>query len=94
MDKKFKCPQPIIGKDRASCSNGASYGERWCDKNLVTYPVSYQYNGRIVLDGKWYAGYEVPDPIVPKGFELVGIGCGLELNAHPPLATRYLKPIE
>ena len=67
--------------------------EKWCNSYLVTYPVSYRYNGGIIIDGKWYEGYTVPRPKVPKGFELVSIGCGLQLNAHPPYATSYLKPI-
>lgn len=69
-------------------------GERWCKSFLVTYPVSYRYNGGTIVDGEWYEGYEVPPPDVPKGFSLVGIGCGLQLNAHPPYATAYLKPDE
>jgi len=69
-------------------------GEKWCDNHLVTYPVSYRYNGGIVIDDTWYEGYEVAKPTVPEGFKLVGIGCGLQLNASPPFATAYLKPIE
>jgi len=69
-------------------------GERWSESFLVTYPTSYRYNGGIVIDGKWYQGYKVVSPKVPKGFELVGIACGLQLNARPPYATRYLKPID
>jgi hypothetical protein len=69
-----------------------SIGERWCNSFLVTYPVSYRYNGGIIVDGKWYEGYKVPSPKVPKGFTLRGIGCGLQLNVHPPYATAYLKP--
>ena len=81
-DKKlYKCPRPTL-----------TMGEKWCDSRLVTYPVSYEYNGGIVLDDEWYDGFEVPSPIVPAGFELVGIGIGLQLNAQPPYATAYLKP--
>jgi hypothetical protein len=65
----------------------------WCHSFLVTFPVSYRYNGGIVIDDEWYAGYEVPPPVVPAGFELVGIGCGLQLNARPPYATQYLRPL-
>jgi len=60
----------------------------------VTYPVSYSYNGGTVIDDKWYAGYEVPKPIVPKGYKLTSIGVGLQLNAHPPYATMILEPID
>ena len=76
--------------------------EKWLDSHLVVYPVSYKYNGGIVLDkkghvcfknGKWYAGFKVPKPIAPKGFKLVDIGVGLNLNAYPPMKTAYLKPI-
>lgn len=79
--KLFKCPKPELTKT-----------EKWCDNYLVTYPVSYEYNGGTIIDGEWYDGYEVPRPDVPEGFELVGIGCGLQLNAHPPYATAYLEP--
>jgi len=76
----IKCPQPVIKSTRP---RGA---EKWCDGWLVEYPVSYDFNGG--------PSYHVPPPIVPEGFELVGIGCGLQLNARPPLATMYLKPLK
>lgn len=81
--KTKKCPKPYL-----------DIGERWCNSFLVTFPVSYQYNGGIVIDDEWFDGYEVPEPDVPEGFELKGIGCGLQLNARPPYATRYLKPLD
>ncbi len=56
----------------------------------VQFPSSYRYNGGTIIDGEWYDGYEVGDPIVPAGFKLVGLGVGLQLNAHPPLATQRL----
>lgn len=59
----------------------------------VTYPVSISYNGGTVVDGKWYGGYLVPDPIVPAGYELVDMGVGLQLNARPPTCTMKLRPI-
>lgn len=71
-----------------------SIAERWCQSFLVTYPVSIRYNGGMVEDDKWYEGYKVPKPKVPEGFKLVGIGCGLQLNCHPPYTTAYLKPID
>ena len=58
----------------------------------VTYPVSYIYNGGCCMGKEWFAGYEVPDPIVPDTHELVGIGVGLQLNAYPPRATKVLRP--
>lgn len=58
--------------------------------NLVKYPVSYKYNGGIVFNGKWYNGFEVGEPIVPEGFKLMGIGCGLQFNSIPPEATARL----
>lgn len=67
--------------------------EKWCASFLVTFPVSYKYNGGIFIDGEHYEGYEVTKPKVPDGFELKSIGCGLQLNAHPPYATQYLKPL-
>jgi len=62
-------------------------GEKWCNSYLVTYPVSYRYNGGIVVNGKWHEGYLVPRPHVPKGYMLTGIGCGFQMNARPPQAT-------
>lgn len=58
----------------------------------VTYPVSYKYNGGYVMHGddQWYAGFYVPEPVVPAGWKLVGIGVGLQLNARPPYATMLL----
>ena len=82
MPKLFKYSKPQLTK-----------GEHWCDNYLVTFPVSYTYNGGIVIEGEWYDGYEVPEPDVPKGYELRSISCGLQLNAHPPYATMYLKPL-
>ena len=77
----FKCPVPKLRRMKKNL-----LGE-----GAVTYPVSYRYNGGIVVDGKWYEGYEVPPPKIPKGFELVGLGLGLQLNARPPIATMYLQ---
>jgi hypothetical protein len=68
--------------------------EKWCDSCLVTYPISYRYNGGITIDGEWYEGVEVPDPIVPKGYKLEGIGVGLQLNAIPPEACMYLEKVD
>ncbi len=68
--------------------------ERWLKRHLVVYPVSYTYNGGIIVDGDWYEGFEVDPPIVPEGFELVDIGVGLDMNNKPPLATNYLRPKE
>jgi len=68
-------------------------GEKWLDSHLVTYPVSYRYNGGIVIDGQWHNGVSVPEPDVPEGFRLVDIGIGLQHNAQPPIATKYLEPI-
>jgi len=81
-DKFFHFPAPDLTKKARH------------DKRVeVTYPVSYTYNGGTVIDGKWYAGYEVPKPIVPKGYKLTGIGVGFQFNAHPPYATMILEPI-
>lgn len=57
---------------------------------LVTYPVSYEYNGGIVINNEWYNGYEVEAPIVPDGLCLQSIGCGLQMNCQPPFATSRL----
>ena len=69
-------------------------GENWLDGKLIHYTVSYDYNGGMVVDDKWYQGYKVPSPIIPKGYALVSIGVGLQMNAKPPFATAYLKPLE
>jgi len=58
----------------------------------VSYQVSQVYNGGIVKDGEWFTGYVVPPPVVPAGFKLVWDGCGLELNASPPLCYALLIP--
>lgn len=81
MFKKF--PRPKLLKT-----------ENWSDGCLVTFPVSYRYNGGIAIDGEYYKGFEVPDPIVPEGYKLKGIGIGLQLNAKPPEATMYLKKVD
>jgi hypothetical protein len=59
----------------------------------VTFPVSYEYNGGIVIKGKWYKGYEVPPPTIPKGYKLESIAVGLQLNSRPPYATMALTKI-
>ena len=82
--KPFKCPQPVIRKNERG-------REKWLDGVLVMYPTSITYNGGTVIDGEWYSGYEVPQPKIPKGYELVSIYCGDQLNNHPPLATRLLR---
>jgi len=59
----------------------------------VTFPCSITYNGGTIINGEWYSGYEVPKPKVPKGFELVSLGVGAQLNARPPYSTMLLKKI-
>lgn len=71
-----------------------TFDERWCNSCLVKYPVSYKYNGGVVYNDRWYEGFKVSAPKVPKGFKLVGMGIGLELNARPPLATAYLQALD
>jgi hypothetical protein len=66
-------------------------GKRWGSGTLVTFPVSYTYNGGICVGEDWYPGFEVPPPVVPEGYELVGMGIALQLNARPPYATMLLK---
>lgn len=84
------CPKPSLTpasqKDRNKARKGLAHE--------VTYPVSYRYNGGIIVEGEWYEGHEVPKPDVPEGWELVNIGVGLQLNARPPYATMVLKPIK
>jgi hypothetical protein len=59
----------------------------------VRFPVSYRYNGGCIIDGDWYPGVEVPEPLIPKGYELVGLGCGLAFYCQPPESTQYLQKI-
>jgi len=56
----------------------------------VTFPVSYTYNGGIIIDGKWYKGFRVPYPKLREGFTLKTLGVGLDLNQKPPRATMLL----
>ena len=58
----------------------------------ITYAVSYKYNGGIVVGDEWCVGFDVPLPVVPKGYELKSAGVGLDLNFRPPRATAYLVP--
>lgn len=80
-------------RDFFHCPATELRGEATKDGKEVQYAVSYEYNGGIVISGKWYKGFKVPPPILPYGYKLVGIGVGLELNAKPPLATARLVPI-
>lgn len=82
MMKKYPAPVIKIGNMQVG------------DFITVTYPVSYRYNGGIIICGKWYERVEVPEPIVPDGYELHGIGIGLNLNAIPPIATASLKRMQ
>jgi hypothetical protein len=69
--------------------------QKWSYSFLVTFPVSYEYNGGFVDEntGKFYSGYAVVNPKIPEGFKLTSIGCGLQLNVYPPYATYYLEPM-
>ena len=58
----------------------------------VDVPHGISYNGGTVVKGKWYSGFEVPEPIIPEGYELASDYCGSQLNAHPPYVTMYLQP--
>lgn len=82
--RPFKCAAPVINPHQKGL-------EKWGKDRLVQYPVSISYNGGIVIEDEWYSGYEVPPPIVPDGWELVSIHCGLQLNARPPLATQIIR---
>lgn len=80
MNKQY--PKPKLNKT-----------EKWNDGCLVTYPVSYSYNGGITIDDTWYEGVEVPSPDVPEGYEMKNISIGLNLMAIPPEATMYLEKV-
>ena len=79
MSKLFACPPTDLRK----------YTPK--ERREITYAVTYCYNGGITVDGEWYDGYHVPGPLMNPGYVIVGIGVGLQLNAHPPLATGVLK---
>jgi hypothetical protein len=79
MLEHIQCPKPVLPE----------LGRR--ESMEVSYPVSYTYNGGIFLKGGHYKGYIVPEPDVPDGCEIVGIGVGLQLNAQPPHCTRVLR---
>ena len=64
--------------------------ERWCDGYLVMFPVSCRYNGGICVDDVHYDGFDVPKVQATDGYRFVDIGCGLQLNARPPYATKLL----
>jgi len=59
----------------------------------VTFPVSYTYNGGVIVGGEWYKGIKVPLPDVPVGYKLVELTIGYNLNSVPPLKTMLLKKI-
>lgn len=82
--KYFKLPAPIV----------EFKGPKWGKGKIVTYPVSYRYNGGTIINDEWYDGYEVPPPIVPEGFRLINIAIGLQLNAHPPYASMLMQKEE
>ena len=96
----FKCPRAELHISNKEQKKLEKTGH--CE---VTYPVSIRYNGGMTLNEKgemlysakqkgqfkWYEGYSVPRPKVLKGYELVNIGVGYQLNAHPPYATMVLR---
>lgn len=81
--KMFKCEKPVIKINQSKFKKGKSFE--------VSFPVSYKYNGGIVIDGKHYDGYEVPNPDLPEGWELLSIGVGLQMT-YPPYCTKVLTP--
>jgi len=100
--KYFKYPRPDLSISKKERKRLEKTGH--CQ---VTFPESCAYNGGIILtpDGKmdincknpkskWYNGYKVPSPRVPKGYELVSIGVGSDLNCNPPYATMVLRKVE
>jgi len=89
----FRMCRPVIKVDRKGKPMNPHRAEKWCDSWLVTYPTGYRYNGGIVINGKWCNGFVIDAPDVPNGYKLISIGCGLQLNACPPYATKYLKKI-
>jgi hypothetical protein len=78
-------PVPASRKDKRLANQGKAH--------QVVFPVSYSYNGGMEYKGQWYKGFKVPRPKVPKGWELIDIGVGLQLNARPPFSTMALRPL-
>lgn len=61
-------------------------------EGVVDYPVSTDYNGGHFVKGiGLIAGYDVPEPIVPHGFELVEMYFGLQYNNYPPTKKNMLR---
>jgi len=73
--KYFRVKRPDLSKQR---------------RGEVTYPVSYRYNGGIIVNGQWVQGFKVAPPKLPKGMKLQNIGVGLRLMSKPPYATSLL----
>jgi hypothetical protein len=63
---------------------------RRSDRVEVSFPVSCDYNGGIVINDKWYEGIIVPEPEVPNEHELQSIYVGLNHNTIPPTKTMLL----
>jgi hypothetical protein len=76
----FQCSRPEI--------QPLYYGE---NSRQISFPVSYTYNGGIVIGDKWYKGFHVPAPIIPSDCELNTLGIGLCLMSQPPMCTVLLK---
>ena len=95
VPKKVKWPTPKPeGEWLTLDSAPLCRGEKWCDSYLVTFPISYEYNGGIVWeDGKWYRGFKVSPPVVPEGYELTNIYVSPQYNSRPPYETMYLEKI-
>ena len=61
-------------------------------EGMVSYPVSQDYNGgRFIKGTGWISGYDVPEPIVPAGYELVEMYFGLQFNCYPAMKKNMLR---
>ena len=87
----FRMARPSIGIDRKGKPFRFHDPEKWGNSWLVKYPTGTRYNGGIIINDKWYQGFRISAPKLPKGYKLVSIGVGLQLNARPPYATQLLK---
>jgi hypothetical protein len=64
-------------------------------EGMISYPVSYDYNSpRFVQGTGLIYGYDVADPIIPAGYELVEMYFGLQLNSYPPMKKNMLRKIK
>lgn len=78
-------PLPVFQHKTPDLTSKARVGK----STFVTFPVTTDHH--VEVDGVLYAGVHVPDPIIPKGYELYDPVVGKNLNTIPHQATRVLR---